>query len=412
MMGIADSFAQGFEIGGALRARSQQRELGSAFQEGGWGALEQAAGGQGNVQVAEQARAAQNEQRATLLQESQRVAGVMARAASALQGVPYEQRRARIEQWAPALQRQGIPAEQIATFDPTDEAIQGLMMLPDEFNGWSDVRAGDNGEIVAVGRDGSTRVLRAARPQWQAPAGATNAFAIDPETGEVRQGGALPMRPAGGAGGSAAPSGYRWTADGNMEPVPGGPADVRNTAAGQFRAAQLESSQLSLERALVAIENAKRIADRGLTRGLAGQVLRNFGGSDAFDLNQALEPVRAILSFETLAEMRRNSQTGGALGSIAVRELELLGNVYASLDTAQSPEAFNASLRIVQRQLQRTLQAVRAAREEAAGLSGREAQDGSPPAPPAQPGGGQRTREQIEQELRALDEAERQLNGR
>jgi hypothetical protein len=82
------------------------------------------------------------------------------------------------------------------------------------------------------------------------------------------------------------------------------------------------------------------------------------------DLNEALEPVRAILAFENLAEMRRNSTTGGALGSIAVRELDLLGSTVRSLSTAQRPEQLRENLLAVRRQFLRTQRAIAAARAE------------------------------------------------
>lgn len=181
------------------------------------------------------------------------------------------------------------------------------------------------------------------------------------------------------SGGGSPPSGYRFAQNGNLEAIPGGPADTRATAEGQSRLAQMDSSERSLANAENAIADANRILNQpdglgGLNvfndaTGLTGSAMRGVPGSRAFDLNQALEPVRAILSFETLAEMRRNSSTGGALGSIAVRELELLGNTVRSLDTGQSRQQLEANLRTVGAQLRRTRAAIAAARAEAGGQS-------------------------------------------
>lgn len=168
------------------------------------------------------------------------------------------------------------------------------------------------------------------------------------------------------AGGPAPPSGYRPTADGALEAIPGGPADVRATAEGRSRMGQMESSARSLQNAISALDDAERLVN-GNSTGFVGQLTRGVGGTRAYNLNQALEPVRAILSFETLAEMRRNSATGGALGSIAVRELELLGNTMRSLDTAQSEQQVRSALNTTRSQLQRTLQAIEAARAEMQG---------------------------------------------
>lgn len=172
----------------------------------------------------------------------------------------------------------------------------------------------------------------------------------------------------------SAPSGYRVTRDGNLEPIPGGPADLRQNAEGRARGDQLDSSARQLDNAISVIDQALPNVNDG-SAGLWGQVTRGVGGTAAYDLNQQLEPVRAILSFENLQEMRRNSTTGGALGSIAVRELELLGSTVRSLDTAQGPAQLRAALRDVRVQLQRTRQAIAAARADLSG-SGQQQQSG------------------------------------
>lgn len=158
------------------------------------------------------------------------------------------------------------------------------------------------------------------------------------------------------------PAGYTGTPE-ELRPIRGGPADIRQTAEGRARIAQADSSIRQLENAVSVLGEALPQVDWDST-GMVGQVMRGVGGSDAYNLNQALEPVRAILSFESLQEMRRNSTTGGALGSIAVRELELLGNTVRSLDTAQSTPQMRRAIEATRAQLSRTLQALRAAKQE------------------------------------------------
>lgn len=172
---------------------------------------------------------------------------------------------------------------------------------------------------------------------------------------------------ASASGVRAPPAGYRWTPEGNLEAVPGGPADIRATAAGQAQQGRLESSASSLQNALTVLDEALPNVS-GRSAGLWGQMTRGYGGTAAYDLEQQLEPVLAILSFENLAEMRRNSETGGALGSIAVRELDLLGRTIRSLDTAQSPEQLQRAIVATRGQLARTLSAVQNAQREAGGV--------------------------------------------
>jgi hypothetical protein len=79
-----------------------------------------------------------------------------------------------------------------------------------------------------------------------------------------------------------------------------------------------------------------------------GQIFRNIGGTDALDLQELLEPLRSNLATDKLQQMRDRSKTGGALGSVAVRELELLMNAKASLNTAQSGEQLRKNLDKIQ----------------------------------------------------------------
>ncbi len=208
--------------------------------------------------------------------------------------------------------------------------------------------------------EGITRAVVPPQLEWEVD-DFGNPYSI--QNGRVVRGeGQVGVRqPAGGVNG--APAGYRWTPDGNLEAVPGGPADIRANAEGRARSDQMDASSRSLSNAIAAIDRALPQVNNW-SAGALGQMARGVGGTPAFDLDQALEPVRAILSFETLAEMRRNSTTGGALGSIAVRELELLGNTVDSLNTAQSPERVRQALGNVRSQLERTSRAIRAARSE------------------------------------------------
>lgn len=79
----------------------------------------------------------------------------------------------------------------------------------------------------------------------------------------------------------------------------------------------------------------------------------------ARDLNASLDTIKANLSFNELARMRSESPTGGALGSIAVRELDLLGSTVASLDQAQSRQELLRSMDVIDASLARWEAAVR-----------------------------------------------------
>lgn len=76
----------------------------------------------------------------------------------------------------------------------------------------------------------------------------------------------------------------------------------------------------------------------GWSTGVGGAIMRNVPASQAKNLSADLDTIKANLGFSTLAEMRRNSPTGGALGAISEREMQLLTSARASLEQAQSQD--------------------------------------------------------------------------
>lgn len=80
------------------------------------------------------------------------------------------------------------------------------------------------------------------------------------------------------------------------------------------------------------------------TTGIFGQALRNIGGTAALDVNVLLRPIEASIGFERLQQMREASPTGGALGQVTERELDLLKSTLGSLDQAQSEAQFLQTL--------------------------------------------------------------------
>jgi hypothetical protein len=85
------------------------------------------------------------------------------------------------------------------------------------------------------------------------------------------------------------------------------------------------------ENVLRAIRAARRVAqDQG---GSGWEILLSgVPSTDARRLRGELDTISANLSFDRLQQMRDESTTGGALGSITERELQLLGSVVASID--------------------------------------------------------------------------------
>ena len=75
-----------------------------------------------------------------------------------------------------------------------------------------------------------------------------------------------------------------------------------------------------------------------------GSILRNLPASQARDLAELKNTIVANLGFEELQDMRANSPTGGALGQVAVQELDMLQKTKVSLEQSQSVEQFLTAL--------------------------------------------------------------------
>lgn len=100
------------------------------------------------------------------------------------------------------------------------------------------------------------------------------------------------------------------------------------------------------------IADARRLAN-GFSTGFIGGMTRDVPGTPAYNLSVAVNTIKANLGFEALQAMRDASPTGGALGQVAVQELDMLQSVVDGFDTAQTQEEFLRALSRAERYLQR-----------------------------------------------------------
>jgi len=102
----------------------------------------------------------------------------------------------------------------------------------------------------------------------------------------------------------------------------------------------------NLGKAALVINKAQEALSKvsALSAGIGGQSLRNIGGTPAFDLAQTVNTIQGNIGFAELQAMRDASPTGGALGQVSERELQLLSSVISALDTAQSPSQLKENL--------------------------------------------------------------------
>ena len=140
-----------------------------------------------------------------------------------------------------------------------------------------------------------------------------------------------------------APPGYRFTKDGNMEIIPGGPADMKAVGALNADRMMLENTSSALDRLAVASNEVMRSPGLGRITGLAGMA-PNVPGFAGADTAAKLQTLKAQVGFNVLQEMRNASKTGGALGQVTEKELGFLQNALAAIDTSQSEDQMKESL--------------------------------------------------------------------
>src|SRR5574343_311015 len=135
-----------------------------------------------------------------------------------------------------------------------------------------------------------------------------------------------------------APEGERWKSAGSLEIIPGGKAEAKEN-----------KEKLLVEGVKKQVGTVVGKVDEALpqvsnwTAGL-GSLLEKIPGTPARDLAGSVDTIKANIGFKELADMRAASPTGGALGQVAVKELEFLQAAIAALDTGQSPAVLRRNL--------------------------------------------------------------------
>lgn len=138
------------------------------------------------------------------------------------------------------------------------------------------------------------------------------------------------------------------------EDIPAGwkPYDKKaeGNAAKAEQAQQDKMSNASL--VLEDIGRAKELADKPFSVGLGAETVARVPGTPASDLARMLDGIKANIGFDKLQAMRAASPTGGALGQVSDMENKLLQSTLGSLQQAQSPAQFKATLSRLESQYQ------------------------------------------------------------
>jgi hypothetical protein len=204
-------------------------------------------------------------------------------------------------------------------------------------------------------------------------------------------------------GGEKAPPGYRYTADGNLEAIPGGPAFQKSQTLDEKQQAKLNAAISQADRLIMKVDQA--LEKTGvMSSGIGGSIMSRVPGTDARDLAADLETIKANLGFAELQAMREASPTGGALGQVAVQELVALQSTVASLDQAQSSEQLRQRLGEIRKHYTNWRDAVMQDREGQAAVGGQSRLDGNQSAEQIRAAyqAGEMTREQARAALQQL----------
>lgn len=127
-------------------------------------------------------------------------------------------------------------------------------------------------------------------------------------------------------------------------------ADSIPTQTGSYRENSMNNINNYVDEALKQIKPGSA----GFGSGLLGAIR----GSNASDLKSTLTTIKANIGFEALQAMREASKTGGALGQVAVQELEALQSVLGSLDQKQSREQLSQNLNNIKTHYQNAMNAL------------------------------------------------------
>jgi hypothetical protein len=118
-------------------------------------------------------------------------------------------------------------------------------------------------------------------------------------------------------------------------------ADLKTYEAQKTQAGKVQAITDNADRIINTIDQAIPLVGYN-TAGAAGAL--NIPGTEGRDLETALTTIKANLGFDRLQQMRDASKTGGALGQVAVKELEALQATVASLDRGQTPDKLRENL--------------------------------------------------------------------
>lgn len=150
--------------------------------------------------------------------------------------------------------------------------------------------------------------------------------------------------------GARTPNGVYFKVGG---PVPLTPAEKKDQRTVEKMDNMDAAAKQSGQNVLGMIQQARGLVGQGNAYGVLpntgmGSLLNWIPGTTGKDLETTLDTIKANVGFDKLQQMRANSPTGAALGSVSDFENKMLQSVIASLATSQSKEQFLTNLQRVE----------------------------------------------------------------
>jgi len=150
------------------------------------------------------------------------------------------------------------------------------------------------------------------------------------------------------------PSGFKYTLEGNLEPIPGGPAELKQKQLAQASKTAETKLKTESDSAIRTIDDAIAKTSN-LTAGV-GSLASKIPGSSAKDYAAIIQTIKSRVGLQALLEAKATSPTGASgFGQLSDKELEVLSSQIANLDRSQSPEQLKKNLGEIKRHYQNAL---------------------------------------------------------
>ncbi len=117
------------------------------------------------------------------------------------------------------------------------------------------------------------------------------------------------------------------------------------------------------------LENPSKFMGMSITTGVGGSLAQNIPTSTAQTLRNTIDGIGSFISADSLAQMRANSPTGGALGNTSNADLQLLRDAHGRMDPFGDPKVLKRQLKDFKELLTKVVARNRARAMEIGGMA-------------------------------------------